>query len=109
LHKEIDGVIGINLFFVQDLLEAAGPVTLVDFGNEVITADNLFVKSQLHIQTDFFEGSTKKKDFLTALSQGLQNKIAGENISLIKLTQIIKNSLDEKNILIYLNDESSQQ
>jgi len=109
LNQKIDGVIGVNLFFAQKLLETSGPVTLADFNNEIVTADNLFVKSQLHIQTDFFEGSTKKKDFLTALSQGLQNKIAGENISLIKLTQIIKNSLDEKNILIYLNDESSQQ
>ena len=108
LNKEIDGVIGINLFFVQDLLAAVGPVTLADFGNEVITADNLFVKSQLHIQSGFFEGSSTKKDFLTALSQSLQTKVSAEKTSIFKLAQVVKKSLDEKNILIYLNDGTGQ-
>ena len=108
LNKEIDGVIAVNLFFVQELLEATGPVTLADFGNEVITGDNLFVKSQLHIQSGFFEGSSSKKDFLTALSSGLQMKISSDKTSIFKLAQAVKKSLDEKNILIYLNDGTSQ-
>ena len=109
LNREFDGVIAINLFFVQDLLEVVGPVTLADFNNEVITGDNLFIKAQVFINQKFFAGSSQKKDFLGSLSQELQKKLTQKDISYIKLIQVIRKSLEEKNMIFYFKDSELQK
>lgn len=109
LGTKIDGVIGVNLNLMNDLLDAVGPVTLVDFNNEVISKDNLFIKSQLYIQNGFFEGSTLKKDFLTSLAFSLEKRFQEEDVPWFKVFQVIKDSLDNKNILIYLKASDLQK
>lgn len=108
LGTKIDGVIAVNLNLLNDLLEAVGPVTLTDFNNEVISKDNLFIKSQLYIQNNFFEGSTLKKDFLTSLSFALEKRFQ-ENVPWFKVFQVVKNSLDNKSILIYVKSPDLQK
>lgn len=110
IGKNVDGVIAVNLFFVQDILSSVGPVILSDFNNEEISSVNLFVKANTFIQKDFFPGSSQKKDFLTALSTSLQNKLTGsENLPWLQLLTTVKNSLDHKNILINVDDKSLQE
>lgn len=109
LSKKVSGVIGINLFMVQDLLEAVGPVTLTDFNNEVITSDNLFIKAQVFINQNFFAGSTTKKDFLGSVAQALQNRLVEKEVSYLKIFQVFRKSLEEKNLLFYFNDTTLQQ
>src|SRR3989338_1896559 len=109
LSKKVDGVIGLNLFLVADLLSLTGPLTLPDFNNEVITSDNLFIKSQLYINRQFFAGSTQKKAFLKSLTGSLMKKLADEKISYVKLIAFIKKSLQEKNLQFYFNDGNLQK
>lgn len=114
LQKEmgvnVDTVIGVNLFFIQNLLRLTGPLTLSDFGSDVVTADNFFLKAQNYVQSDFFPGSTQKKDYLTAITRELQLKLTTDsNLRWFEILRAVKNSLDEKNILIYAKDESLQQ
>ncbi len=114
LQKEIginvDGVIGINLNTIQKILQVTGPVKLVDFGNEEITADNFFFKTHFYAQDKFFPGSTQKKDFLTSAANILLDKITNSNKSLLfDLLPAVKQLLDEKDVLIFANDENIQK
>ena len=107
--KVVDGVIGINLFTAQKILKILGPLKVSDF-NEEITADNFFYKAHLYSARDFFPGSTQKKDFLTAVANAMVSEIKSAPSSLlIELLPIVKQLLDEKNILFFSSDESLQK
>ena len=109
ISRRVDGVIAINLFFVQDLLDVVGSVTLADFNNEVITADNLFIKSQVFINQNFFAGSSQKKDFLASLAKETEKRLMGKDISYIRLIKVVRKSLEEKNLTFYFNDNILQK
>lgn len=114
LQKEmgntVDGVIGVNLFFVQKLLRVFGPLRISEFGNDEITADNFFLKAQYYSQSDFFPGSSQKKDFLTAVTTSLFAKGSFDKNSFwIQLLPVVRQSLDEKNITFFFSDETMQK
>lgn len=114
LQKElgvgVDGVIGINLFTVQKILQILGPLTISDFGGEEINSGNFFFKAHYFSQENFFPGSTQKKDFLTSVANALIAKITAEKDSvLMEVLPAVKELLDEKNITLYTSDESIQK
>ncbi len=74
----VDGVIGISTPLVIDLLRATGPILLQDY-NDRISSDNFFGKSLYYTQTNFFPGSTQKKDFLGTLAQALISRITSSD------------------------------
>ncbi|MBU0618789.1 DUF4012 domain-containing protein [Patescibacteria group bacterium] len=109
IGREVDGVIGINLNAVQLLLEAIGPIELVDYG-EKITAQNLFEKAEYHAEIDFFPGSTQKKDFLGSLAVQLFEALNNStNEEWLKLAQAIKLAFGQKEILLSLHDSGAQK
>lgn len=112
LDKEIsvkaDGVIAINLHVAEKLLEALGPVELVDY-NEVITKDNLYVRAQTHSEMNFFPGSTQKRDFLSALANQLFYQMMKEDSPKLALTKAFYESADESQMMIALNNPQAAQ
>ncbi len=70
LGQKVDGVIGVNLYAIQKLLEVTGPVNLPDY-DETITAQNLFDRAQYQVEINQFPGSTQKKDFIGTLTNSL--------------------------------------
>lgn len=110
LGKEVDGVIGINLTLAQKLLQVIGPIKLTDFKNEEITPSNFFYKAHTISQANFFPGSTQKKDILTAINNEIMVKLAISSESKFPdLISVLKQSLEEKNILLYFKDENLQK
>lgn len=109
MDKSVSGVIAIDLDVIKKTLEILGPVPLSDF-DEVVTAENVYEKTQSEVQTNFFPGSTKKASFLTALSRELLNEIqekgANDPSSLLKL---LNSSLEEKHLLVFLHDQNAQK
>jgi hypothetical protein len=102
--RKVDGVVGINLFVAQKLLEAVGEVELPDY-KEKINANNLFERAQYYSEIGFFPGSTQKQDFLGSLARVLFEKIKNaEEKTKIGTAKAIYNSLKSKDILIYLNN-----
>jgi hypothetical protein len=74
---------------------------------ETLTKDNFYIKTQLYAESEFFPGSTQKKNFLkSVLSQILLNV---SDTSLPKLVQMIEKSLNEKQLVIYSRDPKLQQ
>ncbi|MCL4374307.1 DUF4012 domain-containing protein [Patescibacteria group bacterium] len=100
-----DGGMLMTTTALQTLLQAYGNLYLSDF-NEVVNADNFYLKAQLYSEKNFFPGSTQKKSFLTALVNQLLigTETASPQAVLLKLKQ----SLDEKQLVLYFDDQSVQ-
>ncbi len=105
--RAVDGVIGINLFVAQKILEALGPVKLSEY-NETITADNLFERAEYHSEIGFFPGSTQKRDFLASLTAQIFQEFK-QTKKWLEIGKAMWQSLEEKQILVFLNDESAQK
>lgn len=107
--QKVDGVIGLDMYFVQKLLASFGPVELADF-NDTVTAENFFDKAEYQAEIDFFPGSTKKKDYLTAVGQAILEKVlAGTKADPSKAFLALYESLNERHLQIYLNNPPAQE
>lgn len=104
----VDGVFAISVPFITDLLRATGPLELTDF-NDRVTADNFFGKSILYTQTDFFPGSTQKKDFLGSLAAALMRRVTQEKGAASgAILEAVIAGLRGKHILFYFPDPELQ-
>ncbi len=104
----VDGVIGINMPMIQNLLTVTGPVQLSDYNDE-ITAENFFEKAVYYVHNDFFPGSTQKKDFLGAVTTAILAKITDpKSTNPIDLLKTVDTALTNKNLLLYFKNETAQ-
>lgn len=107
--RTVDGVIGIDLFLAQNILEQVGEVEVPDFG-EKISHRNLFERAEYHSEAGFFPGSTQKKDFLAGLTRALFEKIENsEEKTWLALGKVAYDSLKEKDLLVYLHDPEAMR
>jgi hypothetical protein len=108
MQQTVDGVIGVDLSFVKNLLAVTGSVNVSDY-NQTVNADNFYQVTQAHSQDNFFPGSTQKKDFLTSFYNVLQNKIAGQkDLSYLNFAQALIQSMNQKHVLFAFNSSSEQ-
>lgn len=107
--QDVDGVIGVDVSFIRNLLKATGPVYVPEY-KETVDFDNFYILTQTHAEKDFFPGSTQKKDFLRALFRALNNRLSGnKNLSYLKLIELFGDSILEKHLLFAFKDESIQK
>lgn len=108
-NNKVDGVIAIDLNFVQKLLKITGPIFLTDF-DKTISAENLYANTQNEVESNFFPGSIKKASFLTSLAKQLMVEI--QSINSDKYFALIKEiylSLEERHLQFYLHDFNAQE
>ncbi|KKR34094.1 MAG: hypothetical protein UT63_C0006G0012 [Candidatus Gottesmanbacteria bacterium GW2011_GWC2_39_8] len=106
--QSVDGVIGVNLSLIQDLVSVLDGLYLTDY-QETVNADNLFLKAQVYSQRGFFPGSTQKRDFLGSLGRALIIRLeSGDKLPWKKILGVLKKSLEEKNLQLSFNDQSVQ-
>ena len=111
LEKELglgdfSGAALITTSAVNNILGAFGNLYLSDF-RENVNQDNFYLKAQLYSEKDFFPGSTQKKGFLASVTRALLINL--ETASFEKLIMGVKKSLDEKQAVLYLDDEELQK
>lgn len=98
-----DGIIAINLSLVRQLLTAFGPLKPVDYPE--VTASNFYQLAQSQAETDFFPGSTQKRDFLGAVGREAIKKLKNLNpVQALKMAKIIYKNLRNQEILVWLKD-----
>lgn len=107
--QSVDGVIAIDLYFIQNILKVTGPIKLTDY-NEEITAQNIFERGEYYAEIGFFPGSTQKKDFFSSLTRALISKVTDnitgqrkDNFSLVSLAQSLNDSLSQKHLMLALD------
>lgn len=103
--KDFAGAILITTTAIQEILEAFNKIYLPDY-KETITKDNFYLKAQIHAEKGFFPGSTQKKNFLGALTRAIL--IGAEDASLKTLVSKIKKALDQKQIVVYIDNQAVQ-
>lgn len=104
--ETVHGVITLDLKASGNLLDAVGGIDLPEYG-ESVNGSNLFERAISHAETGFFPGSQAKKNYLTSLQTQMFNKIfylSKQNWP--GIIQAISKSLEEKHMLVYLEDPS---
>ncbi len=104
--REFDGVIAVDLYFVENLLRVTGPIYLTAY-NEEINADNVYERAQFHSEFNYENGSDQKRSFLTVLGGKILEKLFSmEQNELVTVSENLVNSLDSKHLLVYMPDSS---
>ncbi|MCX7956145.1 MAG: DUF4012 domain-containing protein [Patescibacteria group bacterium] len=103
--SNFDGSILLTTTAVENILNAFGNIYLPDY-KEYINAKNFYLKTQFYVEKNFFPGSTQKTNFLSKLVN--QIIINLDQASFLKIIKNLKKSLDEKQIVMYFNDEKVQ-
>jgi len=97
--QTVDGVIGVDVSFVKNLVSVLGPIYVPQY-KETVTSDNFFYLTETHSEKNFFPSSTQKKDFLTFLYKAINDKISSEKkLPYISILKSIGDSVLEKHIL----------
>lgn len=109
MDKNVDGVIAVDLYPIEDFLKVSGPISLPDYGTQ-ITSENFYEKVQSEVQDNFFPGTHKKASFLTALSKSILGQIGSlsSNQSRQALQLAYKN-LNERHVQVFLHDGDLQR
>lgn len=106
--QSADGVIGVDLTFVKDLLSVVGPVYVPDY-NQTVTDKNFFLLIEAHAEKNSFPGSTQKQDFLRAAFTALQGKLAKTHaLSLSKVLPLLQ-AIQNKHMVFGFADPSLQE
>lgn len=105
---KVDGVIGVDVTFVKNILSALGTINVTDY-NEKVNSENLFYLTESHAEKNFFPGSSQKKDFLKALFNSIvQNLTQRKNIPYFLLLEKTILSIEEKHVVFGFNNSAIQ-
>ena len=101
----IDGVIAINFELIKNWVGIIGEVKPLDF-DESLNKDNFYYLTQSYSQDNFFPGSHAKKNYLSSAGGSLITKTTESSpLTKLKLFNLIKKQLGEKQILIWHKDK----
>lgn len=95
-----DLMVTISLSTIKKIMHIVGPITVPDYDME-LSEDNLYNLMQAKVETDFFPGSTQKKDILSGIGHAMVQKL--EYLPALKKLEIAKILWQEakhKNILV---------
>ncbi|MBI3261239.1 DUF4012 domain-containing protein [Candidatus Berkelbacteria bacterium] len=109
--EHLDGVIGLTVLPVIDLIHLLGNVDLPQH-NIVLTAENFLPTLHQKIQIDYFKASNNRvinepKTILADLVSLMPDRI--KKLPARTIWQLVDRSLKEKNLLLYFTDHSRQQ
>ncbi|BCX14459.1 MAG: hypothetical protein KatS3mg088_142 [Patescibacteria group bacterium] len=109
MNIQVDGVIGVDLYFVQDLVDVFGSVYVSDF-DKAIDAKNFYEVVQYEAEKDFFPGSRQKQNFLLALSKSLlSNFKSATKFQLLGLLTNTYRNLNERHVQLFLHEAQIQE
>lgn len=104
--RRFDGVLAVDLHFVEELLKATGPIYIAAY-NEEINSGNLYERAQFHSEFNYENGSDQKRSFLTVLGGKMLEKIfSADNEDFVKITKSLATSLNQKHLLVSVPDSS---
>ncbi|MFH1896305.1 MAG: DUF4012 domain-containing protein [bacterium] len=105
---ELAGVVAVNLSATRELLEKLGPLETQKYG--LIDSGNVLEKAIFFAEKNYFEGAQNKKSFMSALAGGLIEKIlSNPNEQLLKMAPLIYESLNQKDIQVFLLNSNLEQ
>ncbi len=108
MDRPVDGVIAVDVELIRSLLKRIGPVNLPDLGVK-IDDRNIYDKLQYEIESDFFPGSQKKANILTALERNLMEKLrASTSKDFLTYAEVLLSSLKERHVQVNVDNKDGQ-
>lgn len=105
--KQVDGVVAIDYEVLRQIIGKVGPIDLPDY-KKTLDANNAFDFIQNTIESNFFPGSSQKKDILNAILNQISLKISDNPGEIFKIASLTPELLEEKHILFAFRDNSIQ-
>lgn len=106
--QKVDGVVGVDVSFVKDLIGALGEVNVPEY-KEKVNAQNFFQVTESHVEKNFFPSSTQKKDFLGALFTAIENNLSQrKSIPYKEILKAFFSAIQEKHVLFAFSNNSMQ-
>ncbi len=103
INKQVDGVIGINLFLVKELLKDWGELTVINY-EEKITSNNLFERLNYHANEE--KDRELKQNFQVSVLETVLNKLKTLSKEETKTAlMILATSLENKETLFVPSSE----
>lgn len=103
--ERVDGVIAVDLYFIQNLLKATGPIFLTAY-NEEVNATNVYERAELHSEFNYKDGSDQKRSFLTVLGSKLLERLFSlDRAQLPSLATATLDSLNQRHMLVYFTND----
>lgn len=107
-EEKADGIIAVNLSLFEKILPKVGSMKLINY-NQVVNKDNFYQIIQGYSETNFFPGSTQKKDILSEFAKVFFEKVKSLNlIKKAKILKIILASIEQKQTLFYFQEREWQ-
>lgn len=106
--KEVDGVISLDFDVLERIIEAIGPIQLTDY-NTTLNKTNALSFIQNTVETDFFPGSTRKKDLLSQIMDQVMTKLKEDTSAQYKVLALFPTLLQEKHIMVAFRDANVQK
>lgn len=101
LNQKIDGVMTVDLYGVQEFLEATGPLDLPEY-NEVITHKNLLERLEFHSEVVLVE-TEKNHDYRKLLFSHLLDKLVNlPEDEIVPFLSALQSATTKKSVLISL-------
>lgn len=107
LGVSVDGVIGINVFTLEEIMAAVGPIELPEY-NEVITQKNIEERMEFHSEVILVDSPDSVDYAVNILQKILRELEMIESADVEPLLAGLQNSFEDKQLLISSFDESEQ-
>ena len=91
--EKVDGVIGVDVSFVKNILHVIGPTYVEDY-KETVDKNNLYILTQTH----------SEEKFLRSLYREMMVKISNENVDHLSLAKALSDSISQKHLIFAFSD-----
>jgi hypothetical protein len=108
MKKQVDGVIGVDFEAVRQLIEKTGPIYLPEY-DKTIDAGQAFDFLQDTIESNFFPGSSQKRDVLKAVYNQLFLKLTENTKDTSTAVALVPDLIAEKHIMMAFADPTIQR
>jgi hypothetical protein len=106
--QPVDGVIGINVTTLEELLGVTGPVDVPEYGVRV-TSENALDVIEAHTRSPAHPGDDRKAIVAIIADEVLDRVLHAEPSQWSPLLDTLQEVGDEKDLLIYLNDANEER
>lgn len=106
--KKVDGVVALDLSYIQSLIALVSPLYIWQY-NQTVTPSNFFLVTEKYVDKNSFAGSTQKQDFLKSLAGSMIAKIRENKV--IFVAHAIEKTLaaiSQKHLLFFSQDPKIQ-
>lgn len=108
LGTKVDGVIGLNLFTLEDIIASVGPVDLDEY-NETLTHRNLQERMEFHSEVILVENTSAKDYGVLVLGAVLDKMVNLSDEKIVGLLSVLSRAMETQQLSVAVFEPSAQE